>query len=104
MPSDAIVRARVSASIKNQAGAILAESGLTISAAIRMMLIRTVAERALPFELAPKPKPRKARAVRLAEHDGGDDELAGDYGIVPDGDDTLPAVMAEPVIVVMPVW
>ena len=44
------VRARVDARVKEQAEAISAAAGLTLSDAVRIMLLRTVAERALPFD------------------------------------------------------
>lgn len=50
MPTNAVVRARIDDRVKEEASAILASAGLTISDAFRMMLMRTVAERALPFE------------------------------------------------------
>ncbi len=50
MPANAVVRARIDARVKEEATAIYAAAGLTLSDAFRMMLTRTVAERALPFE------------------------------------------------------
>jgi DNA-damage-inducible protein J len=50
MPANAVVRARVDEKVKEEAAAILGASGLTVSDAVRMMLVRTVAERALPFD------------------------------------------------------
>jgi DNA-damage-inducible protein J len=50
MPANAVVRARIDSRIKEEATAIYAAVGLTLSDAFRMMLMRTVAERALPFE------------------------------------------------------
>jgi DNA-damage-inducible protein J len=50
MPVNAVVRARIDARVKEEATAIYAAAGLTLSDAFRMMLMRTVAERALPFE------------------------------------------------------
>ncbi len=50
MPANAVVRARIDARIKEEATAICAAAGLTLSDAFRMLLMRTVAERALPFE------------------------------------------------------
>ena len=50
MPANAVVRARIDARVKEEAAAIYAAAGLTISDAFRMMLMRTVAERALPFD------------------------------------------------------
>jgi DNA-damage-inducible protein J len=50
MPANAVVRARIDARVKEEATAIYAAAGLTLSDAFRMMLMKTVAERALPFE------------------------------------------------------
>lgn len=50
MPANAVVRARVDRRVKEQAAAILGAAGLTVSDAFRMMLMRTVAEGALPFD------------------------------------------------------
>lgn len=45
------VRARIDADLKRDATAALAEMGLTISDAIRLMLVRVAAEKALPFDV-----------------------------------------------------
>lgn len=50
MVANAVVRARIDEETKEEAAAILKASGLSLSDAIRMMLIRTVAERSLPFD------------------------------------------------------
>ena len=50
MPANAVVRARIDARVKEEATAIYSAAGLTLSDAFRMMLMKTVAERALPFE------------------------------------------------------
>lgn len=50
MPANAIVRARIDARVKEEATAIYAAAGLTLSDAFRMLLMRTVADRALPFQ------------------------------------------------------
>jgi DNA-damage-inducible protein J len=50
MPANAVVRARIDVRIKEEATAIYAAAGLTLSDAFRMLLMRTVAERALPFD------------------------------------------------------
>lgn len=47
--NDTVVRARIDHDTKDEATAILAEIGLTPSDAFRMLLRRTVAEKALPF-------------------------------------------------------
>ena len=53
--TDAIVRARVGADIKQRAGAALNAVGLTVSDAIRLLLVRVANEGRLPFDpVAPK--------------------------------------------------
>jgi len=44
------VRAKVDARLKEEAAAIYASAGLTVSDVLRILLIKTVAERALPFD------------------------------------------------------
>jgi DNA-damage-inducible protein J len=50
MAADAIVRARIDSQVKDEAAAALADMGLSVSDAIRMLLVRVAAEKALPFE------------------------------------------------------
>lgn len=50
MSTNIIVRARIDEDIKNEAAIVLAEIGLTLSDAFRMLLIRIAREKALPFE------------------------------------------------------
>lgn len=50
MPANAVVRARIDERLKEEATAILGAAGLTVSDAVRMMLVRVVAEKALPFD------------------------------------------------------
>jgi DNA-damage-inducible protein J len=82
MPANAVVRARIDDHIKEEASAILAAAGLTLSDAFRMMLMRTVAERALPFEpLMPNAETVEAmRAARRGEvvEVGGIENLMAD--------------------------
>ena len=49
MTANAVVRARIDGQIKEDASVVLASMGLTISDAIRLMMTRIVAEKALPF-------------------------------------------------------
>jgi DNA-damage-inducible protein J len=51
MASDQVVRARISADLKQDATEVLEKMGLSVSDAIRMMLLRVAAERALPFDV-----------------------------------------------------
>ena len=50
MPATAVVRARIDASIKEEATVVLAAMGLTVSDAFRILLTRVAREKALPFE------------------------------------------------------
>ena len=50
MATNSVVRARIDEHIKEEAGAVLATMGLTISDAFRMLLMRVAKEKALPFE------------------------------------------------------
>lgn len=50
MTVNTVVRARIDPKIKDEAADILAATGLTVSDAFRMMLVRTVAEKQLPFD------------------------------------------------------
>ncbi len=50
MIANAVVRARIDEKTKAEATAVLASIGLTLSDAVRLMLMRVAAEKALPFE------------------------------------------------------
>jgi len=45
-----VVRARIDEKIKDEATAVLASIGLTVSDAFRLMMVRIAAEKRLPFE------------------------------------------------------
>lgn len=71
MPANAVVRARIDERLKEEAAAILGAAGLTVSDAVRMMLVRVVAEKALPFDpLTPNAETiaaiKEARSGKLA--------------------------------------
>lgn len=51
MASTDVVRARIDGHIKEAAAVVLAEMGLSISDAIRMLLTRIAADKALPFDI-----------------------------------------------------
>lgn len=51
MAAAEVVRARVEAGLKKEATAVLAGIGLSVSDAIRLMLMRVAADKALPFDL-----------------------------------------------------
>jgi DNA-damage-inducible protein J len=50
MKPNAVVRARINEQIKDEAVAVLAAMGLTVSDAFRILLTRVAQEKALPFE------------------------------------------------------
>ena len=50
MTTNALVQARVDETIKEEAAAVLATMGLTVSDAVRPLLTRVAREKALPFE------------------------------------------------------
>jgi DNA-damage-inducible protein J len=82
MPANAVVRARIDASVKEEATAIYAAAGLTLSDAFRMMLMRTVAERRLPFDLL-TPNEQTIEAIMAARRGdvvkvGGLEDLMAD--------------------------
>ncbi|MGC1183224.1 type II toxin-antitoxin system RelB/DinJ family antitoxin [Legionella sp.] len=71
MTTNAVVRARIDEHIKEEASAVLASMGLTISDAFRMLLTRIAKEHALPFEpLIPNQKTINAmkEARRCPDH------------------------------------
>ena len=45
-----VVRARIDEHVKEEASAVLATIGLTVSDAFRLMMMRIAADKALPFE------------------------------------------------------
>jgi DNA-damage-inducible protein J len=65
IPANAVVRARIDARVKEEATAIYAAADLTLSDAFRMLLMKTVAERALPFEPL-MPNAETVEAVKAA--------------------------------------
>jgi len=51
MASSDVVRARINGHIKDEATNVLAGMGLSVSDAIRMLLTRIAADKALPFDI-----------------------------------------------------
>jgi len=50
MPANHLVQARIDGAIKEEAAAVLAAMGLTVSDAVRLLLTKVAQEKALPFE------------------------------------------------------
>ena len=65
---DAYVRARIDAATKERAVEALADMGLSVSDAIRLLLIRVADERRLPFEVK---APNKVTREAIAELEAG---------------------------------
>lgn len=70
MPSNQLVQARVDREVKEEAAAVLAAMGLSVSDAVRLLLTRVAREKALPFApLVPNSETiaamREARAGNL---------------------------------------
>ena len=63
MPADSVVRARIDAATKKRASAALEAMGLSISDAIRLLMLRIADEQRLPFEVkVPNTTTRRAMA------------------------------------------
>ena len=65
-----LVRARVDEALKNEAAAVLAEMGLTVSDVVRIALTKIAKEKALPFDLR---TPNALTAATLAKSARGED-------------------------------
>jgi len=66
MATTTMIHVRVDEAIKAQAAATLANMGLSVSDAVRMLLVRVVAERALPFDVR-VPNAETAAAIQELE-------------------------------------
>ena len=64
--SDVTVRARVDARLKEHATQVLEQMGLSVSEAIRLLLVQVVERRKLPFEIRAL-SPETLRALEDAE-------------------------------------
>lgn len=51
MASNALVQARIDGAVKDEATAVLRTMGLTVSDAVRLMLVRVAREKTLPFDV-----------------------------------------------------
>lgn len=65
MATDSTINIRIENEIKSRAAEVLAASGLTTSAAIRMFLLRIVEDEALPFDLR-RSNPVTLKAIRAS--------------------------------------
>ena len=70
MTSDTVVRARIDGQVKEKAARVLADMGLSVSDAIRLLLVRVAAEKALPFAVK-VPNAETQAAITELEHGAG---------------------------------
>lgn len=70
MAATEVVRARVDEHLKEEAAAILATMGLTVSDFVRIGLTKVVSEQGLPFEMR---VPNRLTAETLAKSERGED-------------------------------
>jgi DNA-damage-inducible protein J len=81
MAAKALVQARIDGAVKEEAAAVLASMGLTVSDAVRLLLTRVAKEHALPFDpLIPNAETveamKEARRGKLASFDSVDELMA----------------------------
>ncbi|WP_248885846.1 type II toxin-antitoxin system RelB/DinJ family antitoxin [Acidithiobacillus acidisediminis] len=70
MAATAFVRARIDETLKNEAAAVLAGMGLTVSDVVRIALTKIAKEKALPFEMR---VPNALTAATLEKSERGED-------------------------------
>jgi len=80
-----MVHVRVDEKVKNDAAKTLAAMGISVSDAVRMLLVRVAAEKALPFEVR-VPNAATVKAMQAADRRKGKrfkttDALFSDLGI-----------------------
>jgi len=86
MSADTIIRARVDERTKAEAAAVLKGMGLTVSDAVRLLLVKIAKEKALPF--APlEPNEETIEAIKAARR--------GDLVTVGSPDDLLASLNAD---------
>jgi DNA-damage-inducible protein J len=81
MAANALVQARIDGDVKEEAAAVLASMGLTVSDAVRLLLTRVAKERAFPFDpLIPNAETveamKEARRGRLTSFESVDELMA----------------------------
>lgn len=81
MTANALVQTRINGTVKDEAAAVLATMGLTVSDAVRLLLTRVAHDKALPFEpLTPNAETiaamEEARAGKLARFSSFDALIA----------------------------
>ncbi len=85
MSADSVVRARIDADTKERAAAALGAMGLSISDAIRLLMLRIADEKRMPFEIK-DPNAETRQAMKELDAGAGvrfssPDDLFKDLGI-----------------------
>lgn len=70
LSSDTAVGARIDGQVKEKAAKVLADMGLSVSDAIRLLLVRVAAEKALPFALKVPNAETQAAMAELERGEG----------------------------------
>ncbi len=70
MSKDTVVRARINSNVKTEAMEVLEAMGLTVSDAIRLLLLRVAEEKQLPF-VVKLPNTATVKAMKELEDGGG---------------------------------
>jgi len=65
-----MVHIRIDDKVKEKAAKTLAEMGMSVSDAVRLLLVRVAAEKALPFEVK-APNPTTVKAMKAADRRRG---------------------------------
>ena len=76
MAASAFVRARIDETLKDEAAAVLASMGLTVSDLVRIVLTKVAKEKALPFDMR-IPNTLTTQTLAMSER-GEDVHIAGD--------------------------
>lgn len=66
--ANALVQARIDGTVKDEAAAVLKTMGLTVSDAVRIMLLRVAREKTLPFDVR---TPNAATREAISELEAG---------------------------------
>lgn len=78
MAADTVVRARVDAQVRKEAAKVLAGMGLSVSDAIRLLLVRVAADKTLPFEVRVPNAETRAAMTELEEGAGASFDSVAD--------------------------
>ena len=75
-----LVQARIDPKIKEEASAVLEDMGLSVSDAVRLMLVKTAKEKTLPFKIWHPNGRNLAKKKGVSVHDERHDENDNGFG------------------------